>query len=310
MAPIDAVLPIIERDIGRARLLFESLAQNFRGLGTLWLICPDGSLDRMNELVASSRYGFELRVLRESRVVPEFALAPRLGGWYRQQLIKLAMFEHVQSELYLTLDADVVCTRPLDVNELCAGGRGACYVIQEDLRPHWYERVEKVLRLPARRGVMHNVTPALLHRAAMSELARHLNEKFERREFSSGWRGWKQRWQLLNSKFHPRAFAPWRQYLIGATPWTEYALYYSFLEATGRFEQYHQYTPHCIYDIPNSLWSASEPANDLSKWDPSAAFVGAGPPWFLVVQSNTHVSVDAVRAKIEPLLRPPGTRSA
>ncbi len=308
MTTIDGVLPIVAKDFERAQLLFESLALNFTGLGTLWLVCPDRDVEALTRCLAARPPAFRYQIEAESRVVPEFALSPRLGGWYRQQLIKLAVFERVESELYLTFDADVVCARRVDAADLLREGRGACYVIPEDLRPHWYERVGRVLRVEPRRGVMHNVTPALLHRRALGELAQHLNGNVARRVFSRGLRGLKQRWAFAKAErlgLLP-TLAPWRLYLTAAVPWTEYALYYTFLETTGRFDSYHEYSEPCIYDIERSLWSAESASGSLVNWEPGAAFEGQGPPWFLVVQSNTGVSADAVRAKLAPLLRRAG----
>jgi hypothetical protein len=208
----------------------------------------------------------------------------------------------VNSELYLTLDADIICTRRVNAGELCPDGLGPCYVIKQELRRHWYERVEKVLRLRApRRGILHNVTPAVLHCGALRELKQVLAAKSARGEYSKGLRGLKQRWLFLRARNRPE-LAAWRVYLAGATPWTEYALYYTFLEATGRFSKYHFYSPYSIYDIERSLWDAGNEGAKLTTWDPADAFVGAGPPWFVVAQSNTGIDIGAVRQKIEPLL--------
>lgn len=83
----------------------------------------------------------------------------------------------------------------------------------------------------------HNVTPALLHRRAVDDLRCTLEEKIARREYSRGLRGWKQRWHL--SRTRQAGYAACRVYLMAARPWTEYALYYTFLETSGRFDRYH-----------------------------------------------------------------------
>lgn len=298
----DAVLPLTLRDAERAEFLFESLAQNFTGLRRIWVVCPDTQRAELADRYRSRRYAFELCVESELKVVPEFALKLRQSGWFRQQMIKLAIFERIESELYLTFDADVVCTRPVSAEQLAGTGRGACFVSQQNIHDYWYERVETVLRVRApRRGVSHNVTPALLHRRAVDDLRSVLEEKIARGEYSRGLRGWKQRWHIGLTRHHAE-YAAWRVYLMAARPWTEYALYYTFLEATGRFERYHYYAPYCIYDVERSLWHAAN--GELpSAWDPSPAFSGEGPPWFLVAQSNTGIGADAMRRKLEPLLK-------
>lgn len=298
---LDAVLPLTLRDAERAELLFESLELNFSGLRRIWVVCPDAQRAELAARYQTRRYPFELCIESELQVVPEFALKLRQSGWFRQQMIKLAIFERIESELYLTFDADVVCTRPVSAEQLAGSGRGACFVIQHHAQDYWYERVEQVLRVHApRRGVTHNVTPALLHRRAVEDLRSTLEEKIACGEYSRGIRGWKQRWHI--SRTRQRAeYAAWRVYLMAARPWTEYALYYTFLETSGRFDRYHYYAP-CIYDVERSLWNAVN--GELpSGWDPAPAFSGEGPPWFLVAQSNTGVSAEAMRSKLEPLLK-------
>ena len=108
---MDAVLPLRLKDFERATLLFDSLTRNFPKLARLWLVCPDRHYDEVRTRAQSLSHGFELRVEPETPIVPELELAEFMGGWYRQQMVKLAMAERVASELYLTLDADVVCTR-------------------------------------------------------------------------------------------------------------------------------------------------------------------------------------------------------
>ncbi|MGE0189619.1 MAG: hypothetical protein AB7F79_09760 [Steroidobacteraceae bacterium] len=59
--------------------------------------------------------------------------------------------------------------------------------------------------------------------------------------------------------------------------------------------------PYCIYDVERSLWHAVN--GELpSDWDPAPAFVGEGPPWFLVAQSNTGISANSMCLKLQPLL--------
>ncbi|MEO1230548.1 MAG: DUF6492 family protein [Myxococcota bacterium] len=55
--------------------------------------------------------------------LPEPELAPELEtsrarGWFKQQLVKLAIHERIESAFYLTFDADVVATRPVAPKDL------------------------------------------------------------------------------------------------------------------------------------------------------------------------------------------------
>lgn len=299
---LDAVLPLALRDAERARLLVESLARNLIGLNRLWVVCPDPDVAQIRTILASEALPFDLHVEPERNIVPEFALKIRMSGWFRQQLIKLASFEHVTEGLYLTLDADVLCTRRVTVAELIGDGRGACVSFPDETFRYWYERIEQVLRIRIPKGQgCHNVTPALLHTGGMRALADAIDEKLARGQYSRGLRGLKQRWWLHQTRGDAR-YAPWRVFLSAARPWTEYALYFSFLEHSGLFDRFHVHAEQCIYDNDLSLWHADE-KQIPAKWDPAPAFVGQGPPWFLVAQSNTGISAEAYRERLVPLLR-------
>src|SRR5690606_42105927 len=70
-------------------------------------------------------------LLSEDALVPELR-EHRARGWYRQQLIKLAIAERVASDYYLTFDADVVATRPITIERLLPGGRAPCTLLPGD----------------------------------------------------------------------------------------------------------------------------------------------------------------------------------
>jgi hypothetical protein len=295
---MDAVLPLTLRDVERARLLLRSLERRFERLGTLWVVCPDGQAAAIEAALAPLKPSQELRVEREGQLVPELALAPRLRGWFRQQLIKLAIHERVESDFYLTLDADVICTRRVAPECLAPDGLGLCHVIPRDLHADWYRGSEAVLGLSnALRGGLHAVTPAVLNRHAVAELAEYLETRADRGRFARGLRGLRQRLLFLRARRGQDArFSRWRLLLTAGAPWTEYALYYTFLEATGRFERFHRYSAACIYDVERSVWYADR--RDFGVWDPEPSFRGFGPPWFVVVQSNTRIAPVDVQRKL------------
>lgn len=302
-ATMDAVLPLTLRDAERASLLLESLAASFSGLGTLWVVCPDRELVAVERALGRSRSALPLQLRGEASLVPELLLMPWLKGWYRQQLVKLAIHESVGSTLYLTLDADVICTKRVSPELLAPRGLAPCHVTPQDLHPSWYRGSEALLGLAARRrGVSHNVTPAVLHRDGVAELAQYLERKAGIGAFARGLRGIKQRALCARAR-RTRRFdcSGWRLLLAAGTPWTEYALYYTFLEATGRFERFHAQGADCIYDRDGSYWRADR--QEFSAWAPRISTSDSGAPWFVVVQSNTEVAPLLVRRKFQGYLR-------
>ena len=297
---MDAVLPLRRSDVERSKILFRSLECFFSGLGQIYVVVPDADRPIIESDLAPVSPAVRRRVLAETDVVPELRYYGHVGGWYKQQLIKLAIADRIASDFYLTFDADVVATRPVSPAGLVREGRALAHIIEDDLHPRWYTRTAHLLDRPMRRtGVVHNVTPAVLARQGVHELAEHFATRWQQRRYARGLRRVRQTWARLRYSAK-KELEPWRLFLISALPWTEYALYYSFLEAHERFSAYHLEHPVCLYDIERSIWRVAK--IPFESWSPEPLFEGDGPPFFVVVQSNTGIAVADVREKLRPYL--------
>jgi Family of unknown function (DUF6492) len=290
---LDAVLPLTARDLERAELLFASLDRFFQPLGTCFVVTPDAE----RASIASELPCGPWLAVAESEVVPELAwfrrtaalrtrlhlAGPPFHGWFVQQLVKLAIAERVASRFYLTLDADVVCIRPTSYDDLVPGGR-ALVQLSPPNHPEWNDDAERVLALP-RSGRQWGVTPALFSRDAVAALARHLETRVDPRLRRVA--------ERLPAGRASDVAASWRSFLLRNLPWTEYALYHTFLEQTGRFDRYHVLAEdEALYG--NNVWIESE----FESWQPSAG----GPFHFSVVQSATRVPPARVRARLGSVL--------
>lgn len=292
------MLPLTLRDFERFRILDESLPHFFEDLRVCWVVTPDQDFHGLSARIGRGRY----RIVRESEIVPEFRYFRGINGWFKQQLIKIAIAQRVETDFYLTLDADIICTKPLRYSDLIQNGRGKCFIDLFDYHPEYYQWSERVLKLP-RSGACHNVTPAVMSREAMLKmqnylcgLARQTKLRIGRRSallFGSG----------LGNRWFPNArvlqgMRPWAFYLLVSLPWTEYSMYYTFLEATGEFEKYHFRAAHCLCS-GNSLWFE----NQIPSWDPRSSFREDDHSFFLVVQSRTAIDPQLVWEKVRPLLK-------
>ncbi len=85
----------------------------------------------------------------------------------------------------------------------------------------------------------------------------------------------------------------WRSHLLRNTPWTEYALYHTFLESTGAFDRYHvPRGPEAIYDNERSVWFERE------FRDAKIEQFMRGEAQFLVMQSNTEIAPERIWEKV------------
>lgn len=294
---IEAVLPLTQRDLDRAFMLIRSLDRYFPSLRRIWVVVPDNDFRVIRD---SLRDHPRCEVVCESEFVPEIALWARLhpylprvfkkfGGWYLQQLIKLAAADHLESEFFITLDADVLCVKPTTVDNLIVDRKARSSRFASTDHADWYSDAAKVLKLP-RSPWVHSVTPAVLSKAGVEALTHHLTGLAERRY------GW---WvAFLPGKLRTK-LAPWRLYLLFNLPWTEYATYFTFLEAAGLYEQFHlPVDERSVSGIHRSVWSDA----DFASWEPAASFGNDEDYSFVVVQSNSRIPTIEVWEKVRPFL--------
>ena len=287
------------RDFERFRILDASLPRPFEDLRVCWVVTPDQDFHQLAARISQPRY----HIVRESEIVPEFRYFPGVGGWFKQQLIKIAIAHRVETDFYLTLDADLVCTKVLRYSDLIQDGRGGCFVEPVDFHPEYYQWSEQVLKL-RRSGASHNVTPTVLSREAMLKMQYYLCGLAERVKLRIGRRNGLLFLSRLGNRWFPNArvlqgIRPWALYLLMNLPWTEYSLYYTFLEATGQFEKYHFHAAHRLYSGDSSIWFK----NQIPSWDPRTSFQEDDRSFFLKLcnQLNTaHRSTTGIWEKIRP----------
>jgi hypothetical protein len=273
---MDAVLPLLPRDLERAeRLLLPTLLTYFEPLAACRVIVPD---DAVEPMAARLRHP-AITVIPETSVVPELNWHVRLDesdpgstkglrGWFVQQMLKLSAARIVETPFYLTLDADVLCCRRIAYDDLIKSGRALTVVSQTGDKSHerWYERSAAVLGMP-RSTRTHAVTPVALSREAVLKLLAFFEERL-----------------------HPNQLRA-EALLLGHFPWTEYSLYFTFLEQTGQFDIHHLATHDRLSG--NNVWGGSDP----NSWNPALSFSPQG-KLFSVLQSHTVTDIDSVVSKV------------
>src|ERR1019366_8238527 len=170
-----------------AAFLLPSLRRHYRDLGALWVVSPrrDGAIVRAE--VEGAKTGLRLCFLADEEVVPELILHerlgfPRVGGWYRQQLVKLAIVDRIAGDFYLTLDDDMFAVTDFGDADCIAAGRALRSQDRvghrtRNLPPDSPENLDGWLTWSA--GILHcapldyqpDVTPSILACAAVRHLA-------------------------------------------------------------------------------------------------------------------------------------------
>ena len=269
----------------RLKCLLLSFLRRFRmeDLDQFMVVAPAAQIPLLREVVGSltdePRFTFE----PEAELCPDIIAPPegveRPPGWYIQQALKLAAAQRLTTPFYVTLDADILCARAFGAGTLIQKGkaltniesvtdysriyradfaaaeaRGKLIRQQASAALLGYARPEKL------RGYFFGETPVVLHRESVLALQRHLSAR------------------------HGGA---WAAVLARHRPWTEYNLYFQFLEMTGGIGRFHiPATCNTVLDLEASVWQPSGFYRAARRYDPQA--MAAGHPKggvFIAIQS-------------------------
>jgi hypothetical protein len=268
---IEAVLPLLARDLGRFALLRLSLDRFWKG-GTIHVIVRAEDIGRTRVILGEDR---RFRIVNQDSLMSGITIYKRDLGWRAQQILKLAAAQIVGSDFYLTLDGDCLLVRNVSREALIRNERGRIEYGKPNHRADWYRKSSWMLGLPSTvppRNV--SVTPFLLHTRTAAALTKHMADLAR-----------------------VRGAISWQQMLLQFTGWTEYTLYHLFAEFKGLWAAHHELKASCL--IGPSVWFEQ----DAETWDPSRAFEGEREFFFVVVQSNTGIGADWTRARVAPYLR-------
>jgi hypothetical protein len=294
---LDAVLPLTIKDYERFRILNYSIKRFLECLNTLWIVTKNDEYKELSAKLTETNY----HVFPEEEIIPELrfynpimrpVVSVRLRkssqlGWYVQQLIKMAIATTIETDFYLTLDADVICLKPVRYSDLVHNGRAVTNTTNEDWHPDWYRCAERVLGL-RRSGITHGVTPAVLSKKAMIHLHDYLQAK-SNILFKIVSR------TVIRDSRSEHLLRSWRSYLLRNIPWTEYSLYNTYLEATELFDEFHfRGGPYAIYDTYNSVWDK----HNACDWDPGRLNKDS---FFAVVESFSGLTPEYVMKRVESL---------
>jgi hypothetical protein len=274
---IDIVLPVCARDCERLQTLGASLRRFWHVPGVLRIFTEDGDHDVVLEAARKYLVGdLWVEVMKTSDMLERPPSKDTRKGWWRQQLAKLCAARIVESDFYLTIDADCFLTQPIEYEDLVKRGRGVVTTREVDrYRPEWYHASREILGLGPQHmpGRFVDMPPFLLARTPVQYLLARLKDKH-----GPSWKG-----ALLTYADH------W--------PWTEYTLYHLHTTYSGVWDAFHVESPSLT---GNSIWTPA----DIEGWDPRKCFAEGAAP-FAVVQSHTTLPPEWVWERVAPFLAAP-----
>lgn len=228
-AGLAAILPVhpLQRDrmdLFRAAALIKSLITNksLTSFDEFIIVVPDAAVSVAGALAELYAEYDCIKVVSEDKIFSklENSYMSGIGGWHKQQLVKLACSRLTSSPCILTLDSDILNFSELRMSDLAPkGGIPIQYGIQFDA---WKEASSKVLAVPPPARTM-GVTPAFLSRNIIVELHNLLERK------GSNWV------DVLSSASKSKV------------QWTEYMLYQMAGTHSGLWDQVHVEACGIIY---------------------------------------------------------------
>lgn len=251
----------------RTALLLRSFVAQFDqdDLANFFIVSPTRDLDRLSVIIRSITSDPRYELVPEAdicRNIDKFinGKSETISGWQVQQIVKLAISEYISSSHYLTLDSDILCIRPISYDRLIVDDRAITncetpadysriyidpFALKEiQIKIHRYTQSGRLLGCPCLHGNQHRFhgeTPVVLRTDVVRDLRAHLTERFQR---------------------------DWSEVLAQERGWTEYGLYYHFLEMIGKINECCLYGGcNTILDLERSVWQASGNYRSFRSYD-------------------------------------------
>ncbi|MES3152088.1 DUF6492 family protein [Sphingomonas faeni] len=287
---ISAILPLKTKgrhyadNIARCDILFSSL-RHFAGASLfdrILIVVPHDEFEAAQHY-AKAWSDFPVVVVDESTrfaAFKDFNAPHQIRPWHRQQIIKLAAGEMVDTEYFMVFDPDVFALRPFDEATLLPGGRALTHYQSRAREARYWEASGALL------GVEPHLersalwwTPTLLS----STLCRSLHRRLEE-QYSEDWM------RVLLARY--------------MVDWTEYTLYWLNAEREGLLDTYHAPPLPGMPELhaDESVWFAGRDGQGLANWDAAKHLGDDGQGLFAVIQSNTRISPTTIADKLAPFI--------
>ncbi len=279
MNKISFIVPIAPWDFTRSQLLFNSLNKFFSAedIDKVYITFPDKG--KMIKQLKALKLKFPVEVMTEEDLIPagDYSVFKKRKGWLRQQIVKMYISTLMKSEYYLCLDADVICIKRTGYNDLIKNGKPGINIEPKSWHTEWWKASGKVLKIPDPGTTvgMSSSTNIFITEVAL-DLIKYI-ESIYKKTFTNVLLNW---WWTNTYKFKRE--------------WTEYKLYWLFIEYKKLTER---------YDPDNKIWGQSiwKNTREINEELFKAIFSPQNEGYFSICQS-TRIGDDIVAAYVNRYL--------
>ncbi|WP_109300256.1 DUF6492 family protein [Aquimarina sp. AU474] len=208
---------------------------------------------------------FKYRVFTDKDVVGKQQF---IIGWFKQQLIKLAIAGEVKSSHYLTLDSDLILCNPISYKDFFQEDKPIIQKEKYQYHLNWWINTAQLMGYDQNFNPHENcpgVTPAVLSKELVIGLVNHLRNHFKTHD----WMG-ALTIQIKN---------------FSKIPWTEYCLYWLYLMNEHDISRYYHTHPQKVL-LGESIWTESD--YHTMKGEIVNKFFTYDHHMFSIVQSNLN----------------------
>ena len=272
-------------------------------LNVFLILCPANQCRYIEVLLRRITSDMRYQVIAEETwLLPLLSITgDELGipGWYKQQILKMAASLHVSTSYYVSLDSDIICTRVFGASDLLrSDGYESKHLVSLELeldylriyhKPHAaremiikrrrYSCSADLLeheRAPKYRDQFYGETPCVINASKMLELLGYLE--------SRSWR-------------------PWHDLLASIRGWTEYSLYFQYLEMTDALEKTCSFgNCNAVLDLERSVWQHADWYQSARSYDRDHFTSGCS--------STNRGPFTAIQSWLSPCMWLPSTHSS
>ena len=281
-------IPVIENEVGRLGILFQSLKYFMEPKGMkILILTPFSHLIEVSKAVKRfSMTNIPITFLTDEKVY-SYDRGNTIG-WHRQQALKLLIVPYIDTEFYLIFDCDVFATKQFSIFDLIKDGKG---IIDLQTSPSTFEDIERSAEIlgvnysPEKRAEVMKVTPAVLN----TEIVRNILQTLQNRHCNGDHQQLPE--YLYKSISNSRMNEEGKCKFV-----TEYMLYYVYALCSEDLWRKHF---RGILTCDNNVWYVEQ----CFDWDPQKSFSDGS--LFCVYQGNFNVPVSIVFDQVRDYIGAP-----
>jgi hypothetical protein len=233
--------------------------------------------------------------------VAEDELCPSIGaaaGWTKQMILKLAIANRVDTDYYLTLDTDVFLTKKLSGADILQEGK--LVYQKENPRTHkkWWRSSAHLLNVAADRVLKEEFAMGVTPEYLVTEVCRGLQTEIESLHGTKDFAFWLMK-SRMSKKSLPnkiiRALCQTAPFITGLLPksrvdlaqtcdWTEYSLYWTYLNKLQLAQKYYAKNGRQVYG--NCIWAEGDIKENDLRAPVEKAFRDNAQYHFSIIQSS------------------------